>query len=260
MYRGGDQRLKIEGKPAQPPGVPMVLGGERYQALPISLPPPAFYPGLQPFVQQEELAKRRADIAAAETALLAAADEKARPPLEAKLAAAKAELASIEARIAADNARYGASVDADALAKSAAKAEREAKAAAARAEVAAAELAAVQAEALPADDKKAAAVKAAQDRLTAVKNRADGGAGGVGERGRQLHAAESRSIRSRAPAGGRRWRGGSPVATTRSRPASRPITSGGGTSASRSCRRSPTSAATASRRRIPNCSTGSPPS
>jgi hypothetical protein len=133
------------------------------------LPPQAFYPGLQPFVQQEELARRRADVVAAESALSVATDEKARPPLEAKLAAAKAELASLESRIAADNARYGATADADALAKSAAKAEREAKAAAAQADVAVAEVAAAAADALPADDKKAAAVKAAQDKLTAVK-------------------------------------------------------------------------------------------
>jgi hypothetical protein len=169
VYSKGDQRLKVEGKPAMPPGVPAVLGGA-YDLQPVSLPAAAAYPGLRPFVQQEELARRRADVAAAETALAAAADEKARPPLEAKLAAAKAELASAEARIAADNVRYGTTAgDAETMAKAATKAEREAKAAAAGAEVAAAELAAVQAEALPADDKKAAAVKAAQDKLAAAK-------------------------------------------------------------------------------------------
>jgi hypothetical protein len=80
MYRGGDQRLRIEGKPAQPPGVPMVLGGERYQALPISLPPSAFYPGLKPFVQQENWpsACRQPKLC------VCCGDEKSRSPLEAK--------------------------------------------------------------------------------------------------------------------------------------------------------------------------------
>jgi hypothetical protein len=169
IYSKGDQRLKIEGKPAMPPGVPAVLGGA-YDLQPISLPATAYYPGLRPFVQEEELAKRRAEVAAAEAALTAAADEKARPPLEAKLAAVKSELASLEARIEADRARYRMTPgDADALARSAAKAEREAKAAAAGAEVAAAEAAAAAADALPADDKKAAAVKAAHEKLAAAK-------------------------------------------------------------------------------------------
>ena len=169
IYSKGDQRLKVEGKPAMPPGVPAVLGGV-FDLQPISLPATDFYPGLRPFVQEEELAKLSADVTAAETALAAVADEKARPPLEAKLAAAKAALASLEARIAADKTRYGVVPgDAEALAKAAAKAEREARAAAAQAEVAVAEAAAATADALPADDKKAAAVKAAQDKLAATK-------------------------------------------------------------------------------------------
>jgi mono/diheme cytochrome c family protein len=168
IYSKGDQRLKIEGKPAMPPGVPAVLGGA-YDLQPISFPATAVYPGLRPFVQEEELKTLQAAVGVAQSALAAGPSEM-RPALEAKLKAAHANLASLEARIAADKVRYGvAAGDPDALAKAAAKAEREAKAAAAQAEVAAAEAAAATAEALPADDKKAAAVKAAQDKLAAAK-------------------------------------------------------------------------------------------
>ncbi|HEX5106107.1 MAG TPA: PSD1 and planctomycete cytochrome C domain-containing protein [Pirellulaceae bacterium] len=168
IYSKGDQRLKVEGKPAMPPGVPAALSGT-YDLRPISLPATEYYPGLRPFVQEEELAKRRSSVAAAEAAI-AAADEKSRPPLEAKVAATTAELASLEARIAADEVRYGVVPgDADAMAKAAAKAEREAKAAGAQAEVAVAEAAEADANAFPDDAKKAAAVKAAADKLAAAK-------------------------------------------------------------------------------------------
>jgi hypothetical protein len=171
IYRAGDQRLIVEDKPAMPPGVPSALGAERFQVQPISLPASAAYPGLRPFVQEEEKAKRQADVVAAEAALAAATDDAAKAVAAVKLAAAKAELASIEARIAADNAKYGVSSgDATSLATAASQAERQAKLAASQAAVAADEQTLAAAESLPVDDKKAAAVKAAQDKLAAAKS------------------------------------------------------------------------------------------
>src|SRR5262249_2223161 len=75
------------------------LGGDRLKIDPIQLPSTTRYPGLKPIVQKEERGKRLKAVAAA---------RKLGPsPLSAAaLATAEAELKSIDARIAADNARY----------------------------------------------------------------------------------------------------------------------------------------------------------
>ncbi len=119
--RAPDKDTKIE------PGVPAFLGGE-YRAEPISLPAEVYYPGLQLYIQTESLEQARGRLAEAEAALAAntggasidfAVAEKAR-------ATARAELASLEARIAADRARYSnpPAADAAALKQTAANAER----------------------------------------------------------------------------------------------------------------------------------------
>jgi hypothetical protein len=71
IYRGGDQRQIVEGKPPVPPAVPAFLGGS-FEVKQVSLPPRAWYPGLRPFVQEEEIAKRQGAIPAAESELAAA--------------------------------------------------------------------------------------------------------------------------------------------------------------------------------------------
>ena len=58
MYAGGEARNIIAGKPPIPPGVPTLLSGEHLRVEPIDLPATAWYPGLEGFVQQEEIGKR----------------------------------------------------------------------------------------------------------------------------------------------------------------------------------------------------------
>ena len=96
VYRGGDQRQVIEGKPPVPPGVPGFLGGH-FEVQPVGLPPRAWYPGLRPFVQQEEIAKRQSAIPIAESELAAArqALEAQRPKLREQLAAAEKTLETV---------------------------------------------------------------------------------------------------------------------------------------------------------------------
>jgi hypothetical protein len=112
MYRGGDERNRMEGKAPLSPGVPEFLGGDRLNIAPVELPAAAYYPGLQTFVQKEELARR-------EQAILAA-----RKVGGVHAATAEADLAAVKARIAADNAKYGNSAgNRDDLARAASKAE-----------------------------------------------------------------------------------------------------------------------------------------
>ena len=93
VYRGGDQRQIIEGKPPVPPGVPAFLGGS-FEVKQVNLPPRAWYPGLRPFVQQEEIARRQAAIPIAESELAAArqALEAQQPKLRELVAAAEKTL------------------------------------------------------------------------------------------------------------------------------------------------------------------------
>ncbi len=68
--------LFVRGNEAKPdkehplvPAVPRALGGDALQFEPIAYSPPAYYPGLQPFVQQEALAQSQASVAHAEAAM-----------------------------------------------------------------------------------------------------------------------------------------------------------------------------------------------
>jgi hypothetical protein len=134
MYSGGDARNRIAGRPPVAPGVPATLGGALHIE-PIDLPSAAWFPGLKPFVQQEEIARRATALSAAEAALKAAQAKAAKPAVvlaEAQRNAARAELAAIGARIAADRARHGGVGNADQLAKAASRAERAAKVEAAK--------------------------------------------------------------------------------------------------------------------------------
>ena len=93
IYRGGDQRQIIEGKPPVPPGVPAFLAGE-FKVETVNLPPRSWYPGLRPFVQQEEIAKRKGAIPVAESELAAARQtlESQQPKLRELVAAAEKTL------------------------------------------------------------------------------------------------------------------------------------------------------------------------
>jgi hypothetical protein len=81
MYSGGDERNRIPDRPPVSPAAPAFLGGDRLVIEPVMLPKTVVYPGLKPFVQEEERAKRRSELTAAEQELAAAraALEKALP-------------------------------------------------------------------------------------------------------------------------------------------------------------------------------------
>jgi hypothetical protein len=146
FYTGGDERNRVKDRPPVPPGAPAALGGNKLKVEPVTLPPQAWYPGLKPFVQREETAKRQAAVTEAEAALAQAkaaltnaeklrADVEALAPAaktvpptaadvlarrtaavedarqavrlaEIRLTAARSGLASINARIAADRVVY----------------------------------------------------------------------------------------------------------------------------------------------------------
>ena len=66
MYRLGDARDLIEDKPPVSAGIPTFFGSQPLEIEPVDLPPPAWYPGVKPFIQEEEIAKRAAAVKEAE--------------------------------------------------------------------------------------------------------------------------------------------------------------------------------------------------
>jgi hypothetical protein len=140
LFTRGDEKRPVQDQPL-PPGVPQAL--ERRLALrpiaPVALPPTASYPGLRRFAQEESLARARAELQLRQDEqkkadkALADATSDARGKLRngqelarKAVATARASLASLESRIAADLARYTqpARADAATLAHSAAKLEQ----------------------------------------------------------------------------------------------------------------------------------------
>ncbi len=101
MYRGGDQRNKFD-KPPVPPGILSILGSDGYDVKPVELPAEAYYPGLRPFVQREELAKAQSAVGAAMLELEAArkAAPSTLPMLVEAVAKAEAALAEVKAKSA----------------------------------------------------------------------------------------------------------------------------------------------------------------
>jgi hypothetical protein len=112
FYTGGDERNRVKDRPPVPPGAPASLGGNRLKIEPVTLPPQAWYPGLKPFVQQEETAKRQAAVTAAEAALA-----------KAKAALAEAEKLLAEAQAQAAGVKTVPPATADLLTKRTAGAE-----------------------------------------------------------------------------------------------------------------------------------------
>src|SRR5205085_1511640 len=107
FYTGGDERNLVKDRPMAP-GVPAAFGG-KFAVEPVTLPPRSWYPGLKPFVRQEERAKREQAVKVADaesSKALAAGDIPTARLTGAKLAAARAELAALDARIAADDVAY----------------------------------------------------------------------------------------------------------------------------------------------------------
>ena len=181
MYAGGDERNRIEGRPAVALGAPASLRGDHLKIEPIELPGAAYYPGLKPFIQQDEIEKRETAIRAARQALAATIGQAAGLQVaEARLATAEAELKSTRARIAADKVRYlHAPGKAAECAQAASKAERFAAFCRAKENLVQAErqVTAVQQQAKTtsgkAKDAATAAVKKAEQQLTAAKKSAE---------------------------------------------------------------------------------------
>lgn len=166
MYRLGDARDRFKGPPVSPGGLAMI-GGEDLDMKSVSLPPVAWYPGLKSFVQQEEINKRKVALtnakAACEKGKKANLSPLAQVALTSRLDHASAELQAIEARVAADQARYQDHIPQwQPLAKAAAQAEHQAKVASAKAQIA-------EAEKKQSEAKDAKARKAAQQQLAKAK-------------------------------------------------------------------------------------------
>jgi hypothetical protein len=128
LYTRGESRNIVAGRPPIPAGVPDFLGGGSLRVEPIELAPEAFYPGLQRFVQTEERQRRLAAVADAERAQARSRQDASNAAIgAAQLAVARSELATIDARIAADKARFGrAPGDVKSLCRAAGRAERQA--------------------------------------------------------------------------------------------------------------------------------------
>jgi len=131
LYTRGESRNIVPNRPPIVPGMPAFLGGGSYRVVSVSLPAETYYPGLKPFIQQEEIKKRESALAGAERVLKTphAANS---VPLTLRIDglqrdSALSELAALRARIAADQARYGKSGgDVGELRRAAARAERRA--------------------------------------------------------------------------------------------------------------------------------------
>jgi len=145
------------------PGLPAFLGGERLRVTPVTLPAAAFYPSLRPAMRDFLLDEARAAVRRAEEQRTKAKEAASVRLAEKQVEAARAQLAALEARLAAERMRYepGAKGDPKAAASLAAKAERTAALRQAELEVA-------QAEAQP----DAAKLAAARVRLIAVQKAA----------------------------------------------------------------------------------------
>jgi hypothetical protein len=163
MYKLGNDRDYFADREPVSPGAPACVGGDKLTIRPVSLPSIASYPGLKPFIREEDTARRSANLTAAKAAL-------AKTPADAlattRVAAAEAEVRSLKARIAADDARFlQGPGNADVLAKIAARAEREAAVAFAEVKLLEAEAAVAAAKA----KNDAKAVTTAETQLAASK-------------------------------------------------------------------------------------------
>jgi hypothetical protein len=111
LFLRGSEKDPVKDRPLEP-GVPTILGG-KVSIAPVSLPLAARYPMLRPEHVDEMLGRARGLLAAATASLGRAADANATAVAEKQLALARAGLVSLEARIAADKAKYdGRSSDA----------------------------------------------------------------------------------------------------------------------------------------------------
>ncbi|MEW4569364.1 DUF1553 domain-containing protein [Tautonia sp. JC769] len=126
LFERGEESMPVESRPLDP-SIPRMFG-DAFDISPVSLPPTASYPGLRPHVRREALETARAAVESARSALQQAraesgpdsptpaesADDDSLSPLrlaERGLNVALAERDAVEARIAADDARYASNPD-----------------------------------------------------------------------------------------------------------------------------------------------------
>jgi len=179
LFERGDERRFDKDQPLVP-AVLSSLGQSKLAVQPVQLPATEYYPGLQPLVQELLLKQAEAAIAAAKTALNKAretAGEQTTPDVtlaEKFLAVAEASRADLQARIAADRAKYAEppAVDAADLATAANQSERQTALAKAEENAAkvAVKLAGLRQALKPADPEKPADDAAKKAAETAQKN------------------------------------------------------------------------------------------
>ncbi|MBL8851710.1 MAG: DUF1553 domain-containing protein [Planctomycetaceae bacterium] len=105
FYTGGDERNRIEARGSMPPAVPAFLPESEFSVRPVELPTIAYYPGLRPEIQQQELQAATASVAEAEAACAAA--RSAAEPLADELAALRTKVDEAEAAFVAARAAAG---------------------------------------------------------------------------------------------------------------------------------------------------------
>jgi Protein of unknown function (DUF1553)/Protein of unknown function (DUF1549)/Planctomycete cytochrome C len=98
MFSKGDARLKIEGKPPVSAAAPSVVGGDLLQPSPITLPIEAAYPGMKPFIRDEERSRLRGELTAAKVQLDESQHNLASEPVELRSELQAAEIALRVAR------------------------------------------------------------------------------------------------------------------------------------------------------------------
>lgn len=107
LYHAGNEKHPDKDHPMTS-AVPAALGGT-FEVQPIELPVADYYPALRQFAAQEDLAKARRQLAAARKAL----SNNDNPTTQLKYSAAQLAVESLEARQAADAAKYGIDSSAD---------------------------------------------------------------------------------------------------------------------------------------------------
>ena len=160
FYTGGDERNRLTNHPPVLPAMPEFLGGKSLQVTSVALPVAVSYPGSKSFIREAEM--KRVDEATTAAKQTLATNKT--PLVEARLATVEAERASVLARLAADEARFGGAGDTNGLARAASKAERQFKLLAAKETLAKAEAdmeSAKQNSAAAKDDKAKADTKTA---------------------------------------------------------------------------------------------------
>ncbi len=123
FYTGGDERNRLTNHPPVFPAMPAFLGGKSLQVTSVALPVAVSYPGSKSFIRDAEM--KRVDEATTAAKQTLVTNKTAL--VEARLATAEAERASVLARLAADEARFGGAGDTNGLARAASQAERQFK-------------------------------------------------------------------------------------------------------------------------------------